>query len=109
MKTLPLFITACFFTLTFILPAAAVQGADNPANVTAAASWVWPPAPDKPRVQHLKTFITPKDLGVTKGFFAKLWEFIVGEDTVDRIVSPHGIVADGDGKVYVVDWGAARI
>lgn len=67
--------------------------------------WVWPPSPDAPRVQQVRTFITPQDLGITKGFFARLWEFIVGEDTQDRIISPHGVVADGNGKVYVADWG----
>jgi DNA-binding beta-propeller fold protein YncE len=109
MKTLPLFITACFLSLSLVIPAATVQSEDNPSNKTDAAPWIWPPAPDKPRVKHLKTFITPQDLGVTKGFFARLWDFVAGEDTVDRILSPHGVVADGEGKVYVVDWGAGRV
>lgn len=109
MKTLPLFITVCALSLILILPVAAVQSAAVPANNPDEQSWVWPVAPDKPRVRHIKTFITPQDLGVTKGFFAKVWEFIAGEDTVDHIYSPHGIVADGKGKVYVVDWGAGKI
>lgn len=110
MKTPPLFITIiCALSLTLVLPAGAVRSAEVPAKNPEEKPWVWPLAPEAPRVRHLKTFITPQDLGVTKGFFAKLWEFIAGEDTVDRILSPHGIVADGNGKVYVVDWGAARI
>ena len=44
-----------------------------------------------------------------KGFFARLWEFVAGDDTVDRIQSPHGVVADGEGKVYVADWGVGCI
>jgi hypothetical protein len=43
-------------------------------------------------------------LGV-KGFFANLREFVTGQDRADRIISPHGVVADGAGKVYVADWG----
>lgn len=74
-----------------------------------AAAWVWPLPPDKPRVQFLQTIITPQDLGVKKGFFSKLWEFFAGEDTVDRILSPHGVVADGEGSVFVSDWGAGVI
>lgn len=109
MKTLPLFIAVCALSLMFVLPAAVVQSAEVLANNPVENPWVWPLAPEKPRVRHIKTFITPQDLGVTKGFFAKVWEFIAGEDTVDRILSPHGLVADGEGKVYVVDWGAARI
>jgi len=99
----------CACSLMFALPATVVQSAEVLANNPDEPSWVWPLAPEKPRVRHIKTFITPQDLGVTKGFFAKVWEFIAGEDTVDHIYSPHGIVADGLGKVYVVDWGAGKI
>jgi len=75
----------------------------------AGSSWVWPLPPEQPRVQHLLSFTTPKDMGAKKGFFARLWTFIAGEDTVDRIQSPHGIVSDGVGKVYVADWGSGII
>lgn len=75
----------------------------------AGQPWTWPPAPEKPRIQHVKTVITPQDLDIKKGFFARIWEFIAGKDTVDRIISPHGVVADGNGKVYVADWGGASI
>ena len=73
------------------------------------APWVWPLPPEQPRVQHLLSFTTPQDMGVKKGFFARIWEFIAGEDTADRIESPHGIVSDGEGRVYVADWGAGII
>ncbi len=102
MKTIPLTITACVLALFLGMPVAAPQNTpDKP--------WVWPLAPEKPRVQHLKTFITPQDLGVKKGFWAKVWEFIAGADTIDRIISPHGVVSDGNGKVYVADWGGTCV
>ena len=110
MRTLPLIIGMCAVSLIYFLPAASVMSADAPAqNITEERPWVWPLAPEQPRIQHVKTVITPQDLGVKKGFWAKVWAFIAGEDTVDRILSPHGIVADGEGKVYVVDWGAGRV
>lgn len=109
MKTTPLVIATVAFLLILSGPAAPVRGADNVAQQASASPWVWPLAPEKPRVQFIKTVITPQDLGVTKGFFAKLWEFIAGKDTIDRIVSPHGIAADGEGKVYVADWGGACV
>lgn len=79
------------------------------ASEKSGPTWVWPLPPERPRVQLIQTVITPQDLGVKKGFFARLWESIVGEDTMERIQSPHGVVADGDGKVYVADWGAGCI
>lgn len=109
MKTCSLVIAACLLASTLIAPVAPVLAADSSAGSPDAAPWVWPLSPEKPRIKYLMTFITPQDLGATKGFFARLWEFIAGEDTVDRIVSPHGVVSDGEGTVYVVDWGAGRI
>lgn len=108
MKRLP---AASLFLLLILFahgPAFTVEPPTAPA-VRQTPQTYWPLPPDKPRVRYLKTFITPQDLGIKKGFWAKVWEFIAGEDTVDRILSPHGVVSDGDGKVYVVDWGAARI
>jgi DNA-binding beta-propeller fold protein YncE len=109
MKPLRFFILFCLLALTSALSLPGVQAAEKQSQTASDKPWVWPPAPEKPRIQHIKTFITPQDLGVKKGFFAKLWEFIAGEDTADRIISPHGVAADGDGKVYIADWGGSCI
>lgn len=97
----------CLILSVIFLPATAVA-ADKQVKPK-DDTWVWPLAPERPRVRHITTFITPEDLGVKKGFFARLWEFIAGKDAQDRIISPHGVVSDGNGKVYVADWGAGRI
>jgi len=108
MKTIPLLILTLLIFLAGCAPVAVPQAAEPPSP--ALSDWVWPLPPDPPRIQHLSTFITPKDLGITKGFWAKVWEFIAGNnDELDRIVSPHGLVADGEGKLYVADWGAASV
>ena len=82
-----------------------VQTAVSSPAVSATQPWVWPPAPEIPRVQHVKTFITPENLDIKKGFFAKVWDFVAGKDMVDRILAPQGVVSNGRGKVYVADWG----
>ncbi|MDH4164571.1 MAG: 6-bladed beta-propeller [Nitrospirota bacterium] len=109
MKQFPSTITVLVITCALITGAPALLVADEPAFSPAQKTWVWPQYPEKPRIKFLQTVITPADLGVKKGFFAKLWEFIAGEDTVERIQSPHGVVADGEGKIYVADWGAGII
>ncbi len=115
MNMAPLRITARILALlaltllALLLGTAVLQNAYSSTTSNSDRSWFWPPAPEKPRIQFLKTVITPQDLDIKKGFFAKVWEFIAGKDTVDRIVSPHGVVADGEGKVYVADWGGACI
>lgn len=109
MKSIPLRITVVLLVLFALLPGAAVPLAESSPTPASAAPWIWPPAPDTPRIQHIKTFVTPEDLDIKKGFFAKVWDFVAGKDTVDRIVSPHGVTANSEGKVYVADWGAACI
>ncbi len=109
MKKTPLIIAVWMVIAALTFPLPSLQGAESSPSKTPVSPWIWPLPPDKPRIQHIRTFITPQDLGITKGFFAKLWEFIAGKDTADRIVSPHGIAADGNDKVYVADWGGRCI
>lgn len=109
MKPTSVIIAVSVVIAALMLSPTAVLYAESASTTAPDKQWIWPLPPDKPRVQHIKTFITPQDLGVKKGFFAKLWEFIAGEDTADRIISPHGITADGKGKVYVADWGGGCI
>lgn len=108
METTPLRIPAVLLVLALLLPQV-VPVAESSPPPPAVQPWLWPPAPEKPRVQHVKTFITPEDLDIKKGWLYKFWEFIAGKDNVDRIVSPHGVTANGEGKVYVADWGAACV
>lgn len=92
-----------------LLVAGPLARAADPPSENPSSAWIWPLPPDQPRVRHLLSFITPQDMGAKKGFFARLWEFIAGEDTAQGIRSPHGVVSDGEGKVYVADWGSASI
>ncbi len=101
-------IALCLLALLAVLPADVALGSGREAK-QADPAWVWPLPPEQPRVRHFRTVITPEDLGVKKGFFARVWEFIAGKDDADRILSPHGVVSDGKGRVYVGDWGAAKV
>lgn len=67
----------------------------------------FPKAPDKPRLQFLKSFSGPEDVGV-KGPSA--WErFVVGEpETKERIAKPYGM-AMFEGKLYVCDVGRKMV
>lgn len=71
---------------------------------------VWPPAPDKPRIQHLRTISSAQDLGVEKGFFKKLLGFVFGsEDSSPWFVQPVGIAVDDEGRILVADPGAGGV
>jgi hypothetical protein len=107
MQKVPLLVTAFTLSLSFTMPAAITVNADHASQNTKEQPWVRPLAHEKPRIQHIKICMASEDLGVKKGFFANLREFVAGQDRADRIISPHSVVADGAGKVYVADRGAA--
>jgi len=63
----------------------------------------YPPLPNPPRIQHLLSLTTFKDLKESKSGFA---DFLLGKQSAESlVVKPYGIEVF-DGKIYVVD--AAR-
>jgi DNA-binding beta-propeller fold protein YncE len=60
----------------------------------------YPPLPNPPRIQYLKTFSTERDLGANSSFS----DFILGQDAGGEtlINKPYG-VAVANGKIFVVD------
>ena len=67
----------------------------------------FPPSPEVPRLQFLKSFSGPDDLGaVTTSAFEK---FVLGKpETMDGITTPYG-VAIFAGKLYVCDVGKRMV
>ena len=72
-----------------------------------APDLVWPPPPEAPRIKFVRAIAVPSDLGISKSFWRKIWEFIVGSED-ERIIKPYGIKADASGKIYVAD-SVARV
>ncbi len=67
----------------------------------------FPPPPEVPRLQFLKSFSGPDDLGaVTTSAFER---FVLGKpETMDGITTPYGI-AIFEGKLYVCDVGKRMV
>jgi len=63
---------------------------------------VWPLPPEDPKIEYLRSVATPEDLGITKSFFRKVFEFFVGK-TDERIQQPYGVTADAEGRIYIAD------
>jgi hypothetical protein len=67
----------------------------------------FPPAPEKPRLQFLKSFSSAEDLGPVKT--SAFEKFIVGEpEKTEGITIPYG-VAIYQGKLYVCDVGKRMV
>jgi sugar lactone lactonase YvrE len=96
-------------TLTFLLVAVAFSaiamgGCASNAPVEKKTSYAFfPPPPDEPRFQFLKSFSNEKELGEKKR--NALAEHVLGKDEEEKyyeIIKPFGITVK-DGKIYVCD------
>lgn len=65
--------------------------------------FVWPPPPYEPKIEFVKNIRKLDDIGVKKGFFRRLWEFVAGIGVEGQISRPFGVTVDAEGKLYVTD------
>ena len=70
-------------------------------NAKDTARLVWPSLPDEPKIEYISSVKKAEDLGIKKGFFAKAFEFLFGEED-SALFSPFGIHADKN-RIYVTD------
>lgn len=88
-------ITACATSTTFR------QGAPN-------RELQWPPLPYQTRVEWVKTIENYQDAGITKSFWKKIVEFVVGKEDM-HIGKPYGVLCDDHERLFVVDVGLALV
>jgi len=88
------------------LAGCAAPGPQVPAASAAKGPFFYPEAPAAPRIQHLLTLSSERDLAPPRSGFA---DFVAGKQTRPlALVQPYG-VALNEGKLYVVDTGAPGI
>ena len=102
MKTL-VFRIAC--AACAVLMATASLSAPAPAQ--GEERLVWPYGPANPRVEFVKAFSRAEDLGISKGFFSRLKDFLFGE-VESRIVRPMAATTVGK-IIYVADPGVRGV
>ncbi|MBJ6751593.1 SMP-30/gluconolactonase/LRE family protein [Geomonas anaerohicana] len=67
----------------------------------------WPEKPLSPRVEWVKSVVSPEDAGIAKGFWKRTLELLTGAST-QRIVKPYGVLYD-DGRLFIADPGAGVV
>lgn len=72
-----------------------------------ATRYIYPVPPETPRVEWLGTYMSQDDF--PKGGAQLAFEAIAGKPPLDLFTGPYGIVADGAGRVYVVDLFSQNI
>lgn len=91
-----------------VIAAVLLVGCATPARENAGEpAPFWPAAPEPPRIAFVKTFSSPEDLGIRKGLFQRLRNFVFGEEET-RMVRPTAVVEAGN-VLYVADPGVKGV
>ncbi len=69
---------------------------------------VWPSPPATARIAFEQSFSTPEELGIEKGFWQWLGDFVFGADE-NHMVRPMDVVTIADRLIFVADPGARGI
>ena len=90
-----------FFIVTALTSLLLAGCASAPSTeLQAQGTSFYPPLPNPPRIQHLKTIAGERDLGEPFSGFAK---FVIGDEAkTQQLMQPYGVAAY-QGKLYVVD------
>ncbi len=74
-----------------------------------APDLVWPSPPQPPRIRYLGSVSNPEDVGRQKGFWRKVWDFIIGEEEDERVARPMAVAVDGRDRLLVADTRRGRV
>ncbi len=64
---------------------------------------VWPPPPSQPRIEFVKTFQKPRELGIRKNWFVRLVKYLGRGRRRHEMVRPFGLTVAPDGRIIVAD------
>lgn len=97
--------------LLAILALTGCAGSVSPVNwQTDGVDWVFPEPPEQPRIRYLKDIAGLQDIRDKDDSGRRLFKWLGAEETEQiPMISPYGIAADGDGRIWVSDPGAAVV
>jgi len=95
--------------LVIALLAAACQTHSQPPSVVdKGIDLVWPQPPASARVRYQFDVRSPVDFGIRPNFLQRFLNWVSGRE-IPRLVRPHGLSTDPDGRLWVTDPGARLI
>jgi len=104
-RHLSIYATAAVLLLACSGCVAPVASKDSDTDM--AVSLVWPQPPATARIRYLRSLSGPRDLGIRKPFFQRIFDALAGRGD-EHFVRPTG-VAEHDGVLYVADPGAQAV
>jgi len=61
------------------------------------------------RIAYAGELHEPDDVGIQRGFFARVWRFITGNDESDELYRPYAVAVAEDGRIAVADPGRRAV
>jgi len=100
---------ACGFAAFIALAVfSACSGGQSLHRLKPETAMEWPLGADGGRVVWVKTIAQFQDLGLSKGFWKRVQELVVGEDA-RSIARPYGVLHDPAGRLYLADPGGGVV
>lgn len=101
-------LTICIAFMLVVIPGCTLTGEIQAPEAPVEITKVWPQKPAKARITYVKSFTSAADLGIRKGFFARVVDFFTGRQD-SQLVRPMAVLATNDGKIYVADPGVRAV
>lgn len=103
-----LFVAVLASTLLTLAPATAKERPQQPARANPFAEYVWPPPPDKPRIQLVAVWTGRADVEAE----SKLRKALIGaspQSPYDQLGKPFAVAFDPQGRILVSDSQTAAV
>jgi len=70
---------------------------------------VWPPPPAPARVEYVRSFRTPRDLGIRRNWLVRFFSYLARGRRNFQMARPYAIAVTSDGKIVVADPDARSV
>lgn len=93
------------FVVSVVTAAFAAAGCATTEPAVDAVKRVWPLPPDPPRIEYVRSFSQPRDLGKKRSWLFGAARYLFGEGKEPVMLRPYGVAVDAAGRIYVTDTG----
>ncbi len=68
----------------------------------------WPRGENR-RIEWVGEIRGPENLGIERGFFTRVWDFVTGRRALEGLYRPYGVAVDPAGRIAVADPGRRAV